>query len=95
MRPARDEAADYYFKYIELVEDGDICATLERQRVDMLSWLRAIPEARAGYRYAADKWTVSGVLAHVNDCERLFSFRAFWFARGLDEALPSFDQDVA
>jgi hypothetical protein len=31
----------------------------------------------------------------VNDCERLFAFRALWFARGLAPALPSFDQDVA
>jgi hypothetical protein len=25
----------------------------------------------------------------------MFVFRAFWFARGLDAPLPSFDQDVA
>jgi DinB family protein len=35
------------------------------------------------------------VVAHLNDCERLFGFRAFWFARGFDTALPSFDQNVA
>ncbi len=34
-------------------------------------------------------------MCHVNDTERLFAFRAFWFARGLDSSLPSFDQDAA
>jgi hypothetical protein len=32
---------------------------------------------------------------HVADGERLFAFRAFWFARGFESALPSFDQNVA
>jgi hypothetical protein len=94
-RPARDEAAEYYFKYIELVEGDDVCAILEAQRAETLKFLRSIPEDRARHRYAPDKWSVNGVLAHLNDCERLFAFRAFWFARGFDSALPSFDQNVA
>ena len=32
---------------------------------------------------------------HVNDAERVFLSRALWFARKLETALPSFDQDVA
>jgi hypothetical protein len=35
------------------------------------------------------------VLNHVNDTERVFAFRAFWFARGFDGPLASFDQDVS
>lgn len=35
------------------------------------------------------------VVNHVNDCERLFLLRAFWFARGFDSPLPSFDQHTA
>ena len=95
VRPARDEAADYYFKYIEMVADGDVCDILETQRAEALAFLRSIPEAKARHRYAPDKWSVNGVVAHLNDCERLFAFRAFWFARGLEPALPSFDQNVA
>jgi hypothetical protein len=95
IRPARDEAAEYYFKYIELVPERDVCALLEAQRSDTLAFFRSIPEDRARYRYAPGKWSIAGVLAHLNDCERLFAFRAFWFARGLDTPLPSFDQEVA
>ena len=32
---------------------------------------------------------------HVNDAERLFVFRALWFARGLDAPLPGFDERAA
>jgi hypothetical protein len=30
----------------------------------------------------------------MNDCERVFVFRAFWFARGFSDPLPSYDQEV-
>jgi hypothetical protein len=95
IRPGRDEAAEYYFKYIDLVEGEEICAALETQRVETLALLRSIPEERRSHRYDAGKWSINGVLAHVNDCERLFAFRAFWFARGFETPLPSFDQNVA
>ena len=46
-------------------------------------------------RYAPDKWSIREVVSHLNDTERLFVFRALWFARGFDSPLPSFDQNVA
>lgn len=95
IRPGRDEAAEYYSHYINLVAIDDILAALETQHGETLAFLRSIPQERAHHRYAPDKWSVSGVLAHINDCERMFVFRAFWFARGFDSALPSFDQNVA
>jgi hypothetical protein len=94
-RPSRDEAAEYYFKYIELVPATDVCRVLEEQLDSTLALLRGIPAQQAHHRYAPGKWSINGVVAHVNDCERLFAFRAFWFARGFDSPLPSFDQDLA
>jgi hypothetical protein len=94
-RPAPGEAADYYHKYIGQVGDGDIRELLARQRHDALTFLKELPEGKAGHRYGADKWTLREVVGHLNDCERLFMARAFWFARGFDSALPSFDQNVA
>jgi hypothetical protein len=94
-RPKRDEAAQYYFKYIDQVPDGDILATLERQQDEVLDVLRTIPEEQSLHAYEPGKWTLREVMGHVNDCERLFECRAFWFARGFDTPLPSFDQQVA
>jgi hypothetical protein len=93
--PDRTEAADYYFTYIDQVPSGDICAILETQLPQTIQELEAISEERSLHRYAPDKWSMRESLAHVNDTERLFVFRAFWFARGFDIPLPSFDQDVA
>lgn len=75
--------------------EGSICTTLETQLGETLTALDAISDEQSLYRYAPDKWSIRQVVAHLNDCERLFLFRAFWFARGFDSPLPSFDQHVA
>jgi hypothetical protein len=59
----------------------------------MLALIRSIPEGRADHRYAPDKWSIRQVFHHVIDTERVFGFRAFWFARGGGAELPSFEQD--
>ena len=94
-RPERTEAVDYYFTYIDKVPAGDIRAILDTQGRDVVAELRAISDETSLRRYAPDKWSIREVVSHLNDAERAFTFRAFWFARGLDSALPSFDQDVA
>jgi hypothetical protein len=95
MLPGRHEAATYYFSYIDLVPRGDVRTIFERQHVDVLRFLESIPEVKGGYRYAPDKWSVSEVVNHLSDTERMLSFRAFWFARGFDTPLPSFEQEIA
>ena len=93
--PDRSEAAEYYFTYIDQVPTGDICATLRAQSDEFQALLKGIPDERSLHRYAADKWTIRQLVGHINDTERLFVFRALWFARGFDSPLPSFDQHVA
>lgn len=93
--PGRDEAAPYYFRYIDRVGSGDIVGVLKAQLDEALAFLSSISEERSLYRYAPEKWSFRQVLGHVNDAERLFAFRAFWFARGFDSVLPSFDEKVS
>ncbi len=93
--PDRTEAADYYFTYIDKVPPGDICRTLEEQLEGTLALLRSVSEERSQFRYAPGKWSVRQVLCHVTDTERVFAFRALWFARGFDAPLPGFDQEPA
>lgn len=93
--PDRTEAAEYYFTYIDQVPGGDVCAILEAQLAETLALLHGISDDKSLHRYAPDKWSIRQVQSHVNDTERLFVFRALWFARGLDSPLPSFDQNIA
>ena len=92
----RSEAAEYYYTYIDRVPKGeDIRRVLEAQLEPTVSVLSEISESKSRHRYAPDKWSIRQVVGHINDCERMFVFRALWFARGLAGELPSFDQDVA
>jgi uncharacterized damage-inducible protein DinB len=61
----------------------------------VLGLVRGVTETNSLHRYAPGKWSIRDVMNHVSDCERLFIARAFWFARGLESPLPSFDQEVA
>jgi hypothetical protein len=92
----RTEAAEYYFTYIDKVpRDQDVRRVLEDQLGETVQLLSGISEDKSHYRYAPEKWSIREVVGHLSDSERLFVFRAMWFARGFDSPLPSFDQNVA
>ena len=94
-RPSSAEAAPYYFTYINQVVGDDPLSTIERQLEESLEMFRAISEEKSKHRYAPEKWSIRQVLNHITDTERAFAFRALWFARGFQEPLPSYEQDIA
>ena len=81
--------------YIDLITSDEIVPAIREQFGQTVRFLEGISEKQSLKSYAPGKWTIREVLNHVNDGERLFLGRAFWFARGFQDALPSFDQDVA
>lgn len=91
--PEPNEYAEYYGKYISLVPDGDINATLAAQFEDTLKLLRSIPESKALHAYAPGKWTIKQAIGHVTDTERIMSYRALRIGRGDTINLPGFEQD--
>ncbi|HWM91702.1 MAG TPA: DinB family protein [Thermoanaerobaculia bacterium] len=93
--PEPNEAALYYFKYIGRVQSDDVVSVLETQLNEISAFLKGISEEKSLHRYAPDKWSIRQVLNHVTDTERVFLFRALWFARGFDSPLPSFDEKVS
>jgi uncharacterized damage-inducible protein DinB len=93
IRPTPQEYAAYYAGYVDLVPDGDVIAALEQGRKDTRNLLGKLSEAKAAYRYAPDKWTIKTVLGHIADAERVFAYRALWFARGAAAPLPGWDEN--
>ncbi len=94
-RPEKSEAAPYYFTYIDQVPGDDAQSVIVAQVEEAVSLLTGISEEKSLYRYAPDKWSIREVLNHLSDTERVFAFRALWFARDFETPLPSFDQNVA
>ena len=92
-RPEPSEYVPYYERYISRVPETDLVAALAADRTSMRELLRAVPEARAEHRYEPGKWSIREVVQHLVDSERVFGFRALWFARNAGTPLPGFEQD--
>jgi hypothetical protein len=92
-KPDVTEYLPYYGRYISLVPDGNILAVLSQQLGETLTLLRSIPESKAGFRYAPDKWSIKELVGHLIDTERIFSYRALCFARNDETPLPGYEQD--
>jgi uncharacterized damage-inducible protein DinB len=92
-RPETNEYAPYYEKYVSLVPEGDVVATLGQQLESTLATLRGITDEQADSRYAEGKWSIKELLGHIIDTERIFGYRALRFARNDQTPLSGFEQD--
>lgn len=94
MRPSPADYSPMAATYVRLVPEENIRLTLPDSLTELEQFLDRIPDDKATYTYAPGKWTVKAVLQHCIDTERVFSYRALCFARGEQQPLPGFDQDL-
>lgn len=92
-RPQPGEYAPHYDRYISLIQGSDILATLDEQRRQMVLLLSGRTEADGDIRYAPEKWSLKEVLGHINDTERIMSYRALRISRGDATPVEGFEQD--
>lgn len=92
-RPEPVEYDPYYDRYISLVHTDDIVAALETQAQDTEALLGSLAAHQADFRYAPGKWSIKEVLGHINDTERIMSYRALRIARGDQTPIEGFEQD--
>jgi hypothetical protein len=94
-RPSPDEYGSFYETYLRHVTAGaDVLALLTEQAAAVARLVAALTPQQGEVRYAPGKWSVKQVLAHLADTERVFVFRALWFARGEESALPGMDENL-
>src|SRR5712672_4807018 len=93
LRPQPGEYAPYTGAYISLVVGNDILAALDEQRRQMLLLFSGRTDADGDLRYAPDKWSLKEVLGHVNDTERIMSYRALRISRGDATPIEGYEQD--
>lgn len=93
LRPQPGESAPYYDRYISLVQGNDVLAAFEDQRRQTLLLLSGRTEADGDLRYAPEKWSLKEVLGHLNDTERIMSYRALRISRGDATPIEGYEQD--
>lgn len=92
-KPQTSEHAEYFQRYIQLVPEGDILATLGNQMTEMTNLLGDVSETKGDHRYAVGKWSVKELVGHLIDAERVFAYRALRFARADATPIEGFEQD--
>lgn len=92
-RPESGTFSPFMEKYIQLANGSSITELIASHHQRLLDFYASIPEAKADYQYAPDKWTVKEVLSHVIDTDTVFAYRALVISRGEQQTLPGFDQD--
>jgi hypothetical protein len=93
-RPLKDEYPSFFETYISQVPEEDILEVLARQGADVAAVFDQVPAGAGHYRYAEGKWSLVQLLNHIVDTERIMAYRALCFARGEQQSLPSFDENI-
>jgi hypothetical protein len=91
-RPLPGEYQPFYARYVDLAPEDDVLAAMETQAPRTRAQVLEFSD-RPGHRYAPGKWSVKQTVGHMADTERVFGFRALWFARADPAPLPGFEQD--
>lgn len=92
--PHNHEYNAFYAGYVNAMSESDILVALKKQLKAIPDLLWTIKNDKQNYAYAPGKWTVKQVLQHMNDVERVFTYRALCFARGDKQPQPGMDQDL-
>ncbi len=92
-RPLENEYASFYKNYVALATGNIINEVITNHSKIISEFYNNLPDAKADYAYAKDKWTIKDLLQHLIDAERIFVYRATRFARKDNQALLGFEEN--
>lgn len=93
-RPQKQDYNPIMESYINLVQFDSIGEIISHLSDPMIHFVDQLPEDKANFAYAPEKWTIKEVLQHVIDMERVFAYRSLCIARGDTQPLPGTDQNA-
>ncbi len=92
--PTPEEYASFYADYVQrAIAREDVLATLPKQIDEIRAALGSLTDTQALYKFGPAEWSIKEVVGHLNDVERVFSYRLLRIARGDGTPLPGFEQE--
>ncbi len=85
---------EYFDKYINLTDDVTYTEALEISLQELENAPIKKWNALGEKVYAIGKWTVKDILQHYIDTERVFTYRITAYARGDQQKMLSFDEEL-
>ena len=94
LAPTSDEYAEFYAGYVQRAEaKGNVLAALSEQIAEIHSALGGLSDEQGLFRDAPGEWSIKEVMGHLNDGERVFSYRLLRVSRNDPTPLPGFEQN--
>jgi hypothetical protein len=92
--PQPDEYAPFYSDYIQRAQKrGNVFAALSEQVSELHSAFDSLTDPQARFKPGPGEWSIKEVIGHINDVERVFSYRLLRISRGDATSLPGFEQE--
>lgn len=92
--PTAEEFAPFYADYIQRASQRqDVYEALALQIEELRTDLDSLTEAQARFKPGAEEWSIKQVIGHLNDGERVFSYRLLRISRKDPTPLPGFEQE--
>jgi hypothetical protein len=92
--PKSQEYAPYYSDYIQrAAQRDDVFGALSRQIDELHAALDALTDTQARFKPGPQEWSIKEVIGHLNDVERVFSYRLLRISRNDATPLPGFEQE--
>ena len=85
--------APYFAEYLKFEADENLFEVLRNQSIEICGIFENLAKGQAEFAYAEGKWSLKGLLGHIVDSERIFSYRVLAISRGEKTALPGFDEN--
>jgi uncharacterized damage-inducible protein DinB len=92
--PTSEEYAPFYANYVQrAAQRNDLYAALSHQIDELHAALDSLSDSQARFKPGAQEWSIKEVMGHLNDVERVFSYRLVRVSRGDTTPLPGFEQE--
>jgi DinB superfamily len=92
--PSTDEYAPIYADYVGRASQRENLFTALAHQIDELhAALDPLSDAQACFKPGPTEWSIKEVMGHLNDVERVFSYRLLRISRGDETPLPGFEQE--
>jgi hypothetical protein len=92
--PSSDEYNAFYTDYVQRASArGDVLSALPKQIDEIRTALGNLTDKQALFRDAPKEWSIKEVMGHLNDVERVFSYRLLRVSRNDATPLAGFEQN--
>lgn len=92
--PATEEYAPFYVDYVQrAAQRKDLYEALSNQIAELHAALDALSDTQACFKPGPQEWSIKEVMGHLNDVERVFSYRLLRISRNDPTPLPGFEQN--